>query len=113
MQPTSWIDYEPSFIRLRYNRIAGFFPLFELLFLFPPGIRRKAVRRLQLKPGDSVLEIGCGTGRNLPFLREAVGPEGHIFGVDLSEGMLSKARQLCTRRKWENVTLITKLSSAA
>ncbi len=106
MQLTNWIDYEPSFIRHRYNRIAGFFRLFELLFLLPPGIRRKAVRRLQLKPGDSVLEIGCGTGRNLPFLREAVGPEGHIFGVDLSEGMLSKARQLCTRRKWENVTLI-------
>ena len=106
MQLTNWIDYEPSFIRHRYNRIAGFFRLFELLFLLPPGIRRKAVRRLQLKPGDSVLEIGCGTGRNLPFLLEAVGPDGHIFGVDLSEGMLSKARQLCTRRKWENVTLI-------
>src|SRR3989454_3024718 len=93
MQLTNWIDYEPSFIRHRYNRIAGFFRLFELLFLLPPGIRRKAVRRLQLKPGDSVLEIGCGTGRNLPFLREAVGPEGHIFGVDLSEGMLSRSEE--------------------
>ena len=60
----------------------------------------------QLNPGDSVLEIGCGTGRNFPFLREEVGPEGHIFGIDLSEGMLSKASQLCRRRKWENVTLI-------
>ena len=106
MRPTNWIDYDPSFIRQRYNDIASFFPFFELLFLLPPGIRRKAVRRLQLRPGDSVLEIGCGTGRNLPFLLEAVGPEGHIFGVDLSEGMLSKARQLCTKRKWKNVTLI-------
>lgn len=106
MQLTEWIDYDPSFIRHRYNRIAGLFPFFELLFLLPPGIRRKAVDRLQLKPGDSILEIGCGTGRNLPFLREAVGPLGHIFGVDLSEGMLAQARQLCTKRKWENVTLI-------
>ena len=106
MELTKWIDYEPSFVRQRYNHIAGVFPLFELLFLLPPGIRRKAVDRLQLKPGDSVLEIGCGTGRNFPFLRDAVGPEGHIFGVDLSEGMLSKASQLCRRRKWENVTLI-------
>src|SRR5712692_717764 len=106
MQLTNWIDYDPSFIRHRYNRIAGLFPFFELLFLLPPGIRRKAVDRLQLKPGDSVLEIGCGTGRNLPFLHEAVGPQGHIFGVDLSEGILSKARQLCTKRKWDNVTLI-------
>ena len=106
MQLTEWIDYEPSLVRQRYNHIAGFFPLFELLFLLPPGIRRKAVDRLQLSPGDSVLEIGCGTGGNLRFLREAVGLEGHIFGVDLSEGMLSKARQLCTKRKWKNVTLI-------
>jgi len=106
MQLTKWIDYDPSFIRQRYNHIANFFPFFEWLFLLPPGIRRKAVDRLQLKTGDSVLEIGCGTGRNLPFLREAVGPQGHIFGVDLSEGMLSKARQLCIKRKWENVTLV-------
>ncbi|MEP6911741.1 MAG: class I SAM-dependent methyltransferase [bacterium] len=106
MQLTKWIDYEPAFIRHRYNRIARFFPFFELLFLLPPGIRRKAVRRLQLKPGDTVLEVGCGTGRNLAFLREAVGPKGRIFGVDLSEGMLAKARQLCTKRGWQNVTLI-------
>ena len=106
MQLTDWIDYDPSFVRHRYNRIAIFFPFFEFLFLLPPGIRRKAVSRLQLKPGDSVLEIGCGTGRNLPFLREAVGSQGHIFGIDLSEGMLAKARQLCAKRKWENVTLV-------
>ena len=106
MQLTEWIDCDPSFVRNRYDLIAGFFPFFELLFLLPPGIRRKAVERLRLKPGDRVLEIGCGTGRNLRFLREAVGPAGHIFGVDLSEGMLSKARQLCTERKWKNVTLI-------
>ncbi len=108
MQLTEWIDHDPSFIRHRYNRIAGFFPFFELLFLLPRGIRRKAVDHLQLKPGDSVLEIGCRTGRNIPFLREAVGPQGHIFGVDLSEGMFSKARQLCAKRKWENVTLSVK-----
>ena len=55
MRPTNWIDYDPSFIRQRYNDIASFFPFFELLFLLPPGIRRKAVRRLQLRPGDILL----------------------------------------------------------
>ncbi|SRR5713226_784426 len=106
MQLTEWIDYDLSFIRQRYNRIAGLFRFFELLFLLPPGIRRRAVDRLGLKRGDCVLEIGCGTGRNLPFLRRAVGSEGHMYGVDISEGMLAKAKQLCMRQRWENVTLI-------
>ncbi len=48
----------------------------------------------------------CGTGRNFAHLREAVGPEGHIYGVDFSEGMLRKAREICTRRGWGNVILL-------
>ena len=38
-----WIDYDLSFIRRRYDQIAGFFVFFEWLFLLPPGIRGKAV----------------------------------------------------------------------
>ena len=89
------IDYDLSFIRQRYNQIARFFVFFEWLFLLPPGIRRKAVDRLELKRGERVLEVGCGTGRNLALLREAVGPEGHVYGVDLSDGMLAEAQRLC------------------
>ena len=40
------------------------------------------------------------------MLREAVGAEGHVYGVDLSEGMLAKAKRLVAQRKWDNVTLI-------
>lgn len=101
-----WIDFDLPFIRQRYNRVAKFFIFFEWLFLLPPGIRRKAVQRLELKPGDHVLEVGCGTGRNLSLLHDAVGQEGHVYGVDLSEGMLAQAQELCARRSWNNVTLI-------
>ena len=106
MQLTKWTDFDLPFIRQRYNRIADFFLFFEVLFFLPPGIRARAVKQLQLRRGDRVLEIGCGTGRNLSLLRKAVGSEGHVFGVDLSEGMLEKARRLCSKRRWENVTLI-------
>lgn len=106
MQLSHWTDFDLPYIRHRYDRIAGFFPFFEFLFLLPPGIRRKAVSRLELRPGDCVLEIGCGTGRNLSLLREAVGPDGHIYGVDMSEGMLRKAKSLCKSRGWKNVTLV-------
>src|SRR6266496_1055733 len=101
-----WSDYDLSFIRDRYNQLARFFVFFEWLFLLPPGIRRRAIDRLELKAGDRVLEVGCGTGRNLSLLREAVGPEGHVYGIDLSDGMLAAAQRLCVQREWDNVTLI-------
>jgi ubiquinone/menaquinone biosynthesis C-methylase UbiE len=101
-----WVDYDISFVRRRYNRIARFFVFFEWLFWLPRSIRSKAVSRLELKRGSRVLEVGCGTGRNLAPLIEAVGAEGQVYGVDLSEGMLSEAKQLCARRDWRNVELM-------
>jgi SAM-dependent methyltransferase len=103
---SSWSDYEVSFVRRRYNRLARFFVFFEWLFLLPPGIRKKAVSRLELKPGDHVLEVGCGTGRNLSPLVQAVGASGQVYGVDLSEGMLAEARKLRAKAGWRNVKLI-------
>jgi demethylmenaquinone methyltransferase/2-methoxy-6-polyprenyl-1,4-benzoquinol methylase len=101
-----WRDCERAFIARRYDRIAGLITVIDWLFFVPPDFRRRAARRLALKPGDRVLEIGCGTGRNLPYLREAVGSEGRIFGVDLSAGMLAKARALCTQHGWDNVETV-------
>ncbi|MBA3322124.1 MAG: class I SAM-dependent methyltransferase [Pyrinomonadaceae bacterium] len=101
-----WVDYDTPFVRQRYNRLARFFVFFEWLFLLPRSIRSKAISRLELKRGSRVLEVGCGTGRNLAPLLEAVGAEGHVYGVDLSEGMLVEAEELCTQREWHNVELM-------
>jgi len=100
-----WVDCDRNFLVQRYDRIAGLIPFFEWLFFLPSGLRRNAVDRLNLRPGDSVLEVGCGTGRNLPFLHNAVGPAGRVYGVDLSTGMLDKARELTGRHRWNNVDL--------
>ncbi|WP_190078387.1 class I SAM-dependent methyltransferase [Streptomyces daghestanicus] len=52
-----------------------------------------AVAELGLRPGDRVLDAGCGTGRALPPLRAAVGPSGVVIGADLTPAMLRAARR--------------------
>jgi demethylmenaquinone methyltransferase/2-methoxy-6-polyprenyl-1,4-benzoquinol methylase len=101
-----WIEYDTQFVRRRYNKLAPIYVAFEYVFLLPPGIRGRAVRTLDLKTGDRVLEVGCGTGRNLSRLVEAVGNSGQVYGVDLSEGMLARAKTLTARHKWQNVKLL-------
>jgi demethylmenaquinone methyltransferase/2-methoxy-6-polyprenyl-1,4-benzoquinol methylase len=68
--------------------------------------RRKAVDALALEPGDTVVEIGCGTGLNFGLLQEAVGPTGKIIGVDLTDAMLEKARKRVSEKGGENVELV-------
>ncbi|GHA36442.1 methyltransferase [Streptomyces tauricus] len=50
-----------------------------------------AVSELGLRQGDHVLDAGCGTGRALPALRDAVGPSGAVLGADLTSAMLEAA----------------------
>jgi len=90
----------------RYDRIARTYSVLEPLYLIFPPARRRAVAALGLKPGDTVLEIGAGTGRNFYYLVEAVGPTGNIIGVDASPGMLAEARKLIERHGWSNVELL-------
>jgi ubiquinone/menaquinone biosynthesis C-methylase UbiE len=71
-----------------------------------PRMRRLAVGRLQLRPGDSVLEISCGTGANFPYLQEHIGPSGRLVGIDYTQAMLDEARRLVEERGWRNVELL-------
>ena len=69
-------------------------------------VRRETVDQLGLEPGDTVLDLGCGPGVNFEMLAEAVGPEGRVLGVDLSPGMLERARERVEERGWRNVDLV-------
>ena len=53
--------------------------------------RDRLIRHLSPPPGGNVLEIGCGTGRNLIVAARAW-PDAHFFGIDISEAMLETAR---------------------
>jgi ubiquinone/menaquinone biosynthesis C-methylase UbiE len=80
-----------SRVASRYDRLARWYRFAGPLILLAPGFRRKAVKRLGLKHGDGVLEVGCGAGRNLALLCEAVGTDGVVIGIDASDGMLTQA----------------------
>jgi ubiquinone/menaquinone biosynthesis C-methylase UbiE len=68
--------------------------------------RREIVGELPLRRGDIVIDAGCGTGLCLPLLRERVGPEGTIIGVDAAPDMLAVAADRVAAAGWSNVVLI-------
>ncbi len=76
-----------------YGRWAS---LYDLIARRTPGIprlRRRAAAACRLDRGDTVVEMGCGTGANLPYLREQVGPEGTVIGIDFTRPVLDRARE--------------------
>lgn len=87
----------------RYDLTAN---LYYLLGFREWAYRKQAVAALKLKPGDTVVEIGCGTGLNFSLLERFVGPEGRIIGVDMTDGMLFGARRRIKRLGWSNVELV-------
>ena len=55
--------------------------------------RREAIEALQLEPGQTVLDVGCGTGLSLALLLEGVGASGQVVGIEQSPEMLDLARR--------------------
>jgi ubiquinone/menaquinone biosynthesis C-methylase UbiE len=87
----------------QYRRRAAMYDL-ELTAFEP--VRRRAISRLALQRGDTVLDVGCGTGLSLTLLQQAVGAQGRIIALDQSPEMMTKARERVAHSHWENVTLL-------
>src|SRR5256714_9676370 len=68
--------------------------------------RLRAVQALGLRPGDSVIDIACGTGLNFPLIEEVIGPDGRIIGVDLTDAMLARAQDRIATNAWSNIRLV-------
>ena len=85
-----------------YGKCAGLYDTVATAPVVRPW-RDRCVSTLELSPGDTVVDMGCGTGANFPVLRERVGPGGTVVGVDLVGPMLEQARRRITRNGWENV----------
>ena len=98
-------DMKPHDSRVldRYERFASDY---DSTMSWLDGVREAAFRHLDLKPGETVLDLGCGTGLSFERLHSDVGPEGRIIGLELSHEMLQVARHRVEANGWSNVTLI-------
>lgn len=74
----------------------------EANYLTPEVVaqRHEIMRRLDLKPGEHVLDIGAGPALLTQEMATAVGPGGRVVGVDLSSAMLTMGRLRCAAQSW-------------
>ncbi len=93
----------PLYFRV-LTRILRPFPDFDFGFIKP--VRARAVAALRLQGGHRVLDLGCGPGGSLPFLRAAVGASGEVVGVEISARVAALAEQRIARQGWTNVRLV-------
>jgi ubiquinone/menaquinone biosynthesis C-methylase UbiE len=95
-------------VRRLYDRVAPFYDLATKPYGWVGADRlvNHAVAELRLRPGDTVVDLGTGTGRNLAALAALVGPTGRVIGVDVSPGMLQRARRKTTKACLGQVELV-------
>lgn len=66
--------------------------------------RKRAVELLKLKPGQTIIDIACGTGANFKYIK-ATEIDVKIYGTDFSYGMLKKGQITIGKNNWNNITL--------
>ena len=68
--------------------------------------RQAIVEALPVRRGQVVLDVGCGTGLCCGLLREKVGPQGGVVGIEESPEMAAVAREHIASEGWRNVTVV-------
>ena len=77
--------------RAFYNKISRVYDMLSERSEAP--MRKAGLALLKARAGESILEIGFGTGHSLVSLAKCVGPKGKVFGLDLSDNMLKLAKE--------------------
>lgn len=79
--------------------------LLNLARVLDPHVR-DALHRVGIRPGDKVIDVGCGPLGALLALSDMVGPEGTVVGLDMDEPSLQQARSILDRNGLERVQLV-------
>jgi SAM-dependent methyltransferase len=80
--------------------------IYDLELVLAEPIRIRAIELLELYPGATVLDVGCGTGLSFPKIERRVGRRGTLVGIEQSPDMIERARTRAARAGWKNVRLI-------
>ena len=78
-------------IRESYGVMSRFYAVVE--GIFEKGLRRKGLQLLSVAPGQTVLEVGVGTGYSLKEIASSVGEDGKAYGIDITSQMLEITRK--------------------
>jgi phosphatidylethanolamine/phosphatidyl-N-methylethanolamine N-methyltransferase len=91
---------ENDFVERVYDNLASFY---DVVFgpTLHPG-RLQAIQRMEVHPGDHILEVGVGTGINVPLYPREV----QVTGIDFSASMLEKARERVHKKELRGVRLL-------
>lgn len=82
-------------------------PLGHGQVMMAPKLEGRVLQTLNIQPGERVLEVGTGSGHLTALLAGLVGPEGHVFSVDIMPDFTLGARQSLVTHNLDNVTLET------
>lgn len=87
-----------------YDWIAPFYDILMKAAAFVDGIkpsrgRKTFVKYMELEPAERVLEVGVGTGLNLPLVSRKIGVRGRLFGLDNSTPMLEQCQRKLQRKR--------------
>ena len=95
-------------MRRLYDRLAPLYDLATAPYRALGGYQLvdQGIEELRLSPGDTVVELGTGSGYALPALSAAVGPTGRVVAIDISSRMLARAEVRCQRNGLDNVDLV-------
>jgi phosphatidylethanolamine/phosphatidyl-N-methylethanolamine N-methyltransferase len=91
---------ENDFVEGVYDKLARFYDLIFGPTLHPGRLR--AIQRMDIQPGERVLEVGVGTGINLSLYPQ----DCQVIGIDFSSSMLEKARERVARKEIDSVRLL-------
>lgn len=103
MDPTKVLDRYTK-LAPRYDSLTSFWA--KVAFFPMERYRREAAEAMNVGEGDTVLEIGCGTGLNHPHIQRLIGPEGRLIALDYTPAMLEQAAKRVEEHGWHNVQFV-------